>query len=62
MSESTKADPLSLLNGQNIAFLEDVFEQYQEDPNSVSSEWQSYFSNLSTSSTSSIKHLSRDGP
>ena len=39
-------DPLSLLNGQNIAFLEDVFEQYQEDPRSVSAEWQTYFANL----------------
>ena len=45
-------DPLSLLNGQNIAFLEDVFEQYQEDPNSVSTEWQQYFSSLATSSAS----------
>ena len=43
-------DPLSLLNGQNIAFLEDVFEQYQEDPNSLSQEWQSYFANLSNES------------
>lgn len=45
-------DPLSLLNGQNIAFLEDVFEQYQEDPNSVSAEWQQYFASLATSSAS----------
>ncbi len=45
---STKSDSLSLLNGQNIAFLEDVYEQYQEDPNSVSSEWQTYFANLGT--------------
>ena len=45
-------DPLSLLNGQNIAFLEDVFEQYQEDPNSVSTEWQQYFASLATSSAS----------
>ena len=51
---STHSDPLSLLNGQNIAFLEDVFEQYQEDPNSVSTEWQAYFSNLSTSSAATI--------
>jgi len=43
-------DPLSLLNGQNIAFLEDVYEQYQEDPNSVSKEWQRYFSDLSNTS------------
>jgi len=54
MSEPNNADPLSLLNGQNIAFLEDVYEQYQEDPNSVSSEWQSYFANLTTSSASTI--------
>ncbi len=51
---STNSDPLSLLNGQNIAFLEDVFEQYQEDPNSVSQEWQTYFSNLGTSSAATI--------
>lgn len=44
---SSPSDPLSLLNGQNIAFLEDVYEQFQEDPNSVSAEWQSYFANLS---------------
>ncbi|RBP49327.1 2-oxoglutarate dehydrogenase E1 component [Arenicella xantha] len=43
---SSHSDPLSLLNGQNIAFLEDVYEQYQEDPNSVSPEWQQYFSQL----------------
>lgn len=46
-------DPLSLLNGQNIAFLEDVYEQYQEDPNSVDREWQAYFSSLATSSSAS---------
>lgn len=46
-------DPLSLLNGQNIAFLEDIFEQYQEDPNSVSADWQQYFLNLVTSPRSS---------
>ena len=45
-------DPLSLLNGQNIAFLEDVFEQYQEDPDSVTAEWQQYFASLATSSAS----------
>ena len=54
-------DPRSLLNGQNIAFLEDVYEQYLEDPNSVSAEWQSYFANLSTQpsldSTSDNSHV-----
>ena len=49
---SNKIDPLSLLNGQNIAFLEDVFEQYQEDPNSVSPEWQTDFANLASDSSS----------
>jgi len=50
---SSSSDPLSLLNGQNIAFLEDVYEQFLEDPNSVSSEWQSYFANLSNVPTAS---------
>lgn len=45
---SSPADPRSLLNGQNIAFLEDVYEQFQEDPNSVPTEWQQYFSSLSS--------------
>lgn len=36
----------SALHGQNIAFLEDVYEQYLEDPTSVAAEWQQYFSDL----------------
>ena len=58
---SNNSDPLSLLNGQNVAFLEDVFEQYQEDPNSVSAEWQAYFSNLSTSSAATISSTTSGG-
>ena len=46
---SHSSDPLSPLNGQNIAFLEAIFEQYQTDPNSVTAEWRSYFSQLSNS-------------
>jgi len=49
-TDGSAVDPLSLLNGQNIAFLEDVYEQYQENPNSVSEEWQRYFAELSTQS------------
>ena len=45
------ADPSSLLNGQNIAFLEDVYEQFLEDPNSVTKEWQEYFSGLASQQT-----------
>ena len=45
----------SLLNGQNVAFLEDIFEQYQQDPNSVTPEWQAYFANLPSSHFSSIR-------
>jgi len=54
-------DPLSMLNGQNIAFLEDVYEQYQADPNSVSTEWQQYFANLATSSASTTSTTSTSG-
>jgi len=58
--QGPQTDPLSLLNGQNIAFLEDVFEQFQEDPNSVSTEWQRYFSGLSASNSGrqSVDHQS----
>jgi len=54
-------DPLSMLNGQNVAFLEDVYEQYQEDPNSVSTEWQQYFAKLATSSASTTSTSSSSG-
>ena len=54
-------DPLSMLNGQNVAFLEDVYEQYQQDPNSVSQEWQQYFANLATSSASTTGSSSFSG-
>ena len=54
-------DPLSMLNGQNVAFLEDVYEQYQQDPNSVSQEWQQYFANLATSSASTTGSSSLSG-
>jgi len=50
-----------MLNGQNIAFLEDVYEQYQADPNSVSTEWQQYFANLATSSASTTSTTSTSG-
>ena len=43
----------SLLNGQNIAFLEDIYKQYQSDPSSVSTEWQNYFNTLPASSLTS---------
>ena len=54
-------DPLSMLNGQNVAFLEDVYQQYQQDSNSVSSEWQQYFANLATSSASTTGAGSSSG-
>jgi len=47
---SPNSDSFSLLNGQNIAFLEDIYQQYQEDPNSVSPQWQAYFADLAISS------------
>lgn len=60
-NSTSSVDPLSMLNGQNIAFLEDVYEQYQEDPNSVPSEWQQYFGSLATSSASTTSATSSSG-
>ncbi|NND81590.1 MAG: 2-oxoglutarate dehydrogenase E1 component [Gammaproteobacteria bacterium] len=39
-------DNSSLLNGQNIAFLEEAYYRYQQDPHSVSPDWRDYFDNL----------------
>jgi 2-oxoglutarate dehydrogenase E1 component len=33
----------NLLNPSNLPFVEELFEQYQHDPNSVPPEWRSYF-------------------
>jgi 2-oxoglutarate dehydrogenase E1 component len=33
----------NLLNPSNLPFVEELFEQYQRDPNSVPAEWRSYF-------------------
>src|SRR6187399_2932431 len=33
----------NLLNPSNLPFVEELFEQYQRDPNSVPPEWRSYF-------------------
>ncbi|MCK5916935.1 MAG: 2-oxoglutarate dehydrogenase E1 component [Cocleimonas sp.] len=42
------ADDLSdsLLDGENAVYLELLFESYLEDPNSVSTSWQAYFSKM----------------
>ncbi|MCK5810097.1 MAG: 2-oxoglutarate dehydrogenase E1 component [Cocleimonas sp.] len=36
----------SLLDGENAVYLEQLFESYLEDPNSVSTRWQTYFSTM----------------
>lgn len=57
----TTNDPSSLLNGQNIAFLEDVYEQYQEDPQSVAIEWQQYFASLPSDAGSTHNFVAPTG-
>ena len=46
---SNITDPLSLLNGQNVAFLEETYEQYLLDPSALSPEWRQYFNQLNNS-------------
>ena len=36
----------SLLEGENADYLEMLYEQYQESPDSLDSQWQSYFAAL----------------
>ena len=40
----------SLLDGNNIIYLESLYESYLKDPQSISSKWQSYFSSLANNS------------
>lgn len=43
----TKLDPSeSFLTGSNAAVLEEMFEQYEQDPSSVEPSWLSFFNNL----------------
>ncbi len=39
----------TMLDGENAAYLEVLFEAYQSDPNSVTENWQRYFSEVPTS-------------
>ena len=47
MSNSVK----SILNGQNLAFLEDMYELYQSDSSAVPSDWRNYFADLPSNSS-----------
>ena len=47
----------SYLDGGNAAYLEEVYEQYLEDPNSVATEWKDFFTQLP-----SANNLSKDIP
>ena len=48
MSDTKPDDQIdiSYLNGANAAYLDDLFQQYQDDPNSVSEHWQHVFKTL----------------
>ena len=41
-------DPNSPLNGANASYLEQIYRQYLEHPDSVDEQWRSYFSSLDT--------------
>ena len=52
----------SYLNGGNLAFLEQLYEQFTQDPASVDVQWRSYFSTLDIeTSTASPFHSTGDG-
>ncbi|MDJ0612618.1 MAG: 2-oxoglutarate dehydrogenase E1 component [Rhizobiaceae bacterium] len=49
MSEQSQNEEFantSFLYGGNAGYIEEMYAQYQENPNSVSADWQSYFSQL----------------
>lgn len=61
MQDNNKYDAWdeSLLEGENAAYLEMLYEQYQDDPESVSDTWRQYFSHYeSTLQQDAPKHSS----
>ena len=48
----------SFLDGANAAYIEQLYAQYEEDPSSVSPEWQSFFKGLSEN-PEDVKNLFR---
>ena len=52
----------SHLNGQNVEFLEGLYEQFRQDPNSVDEAWKTYFSSIENNdSIPSIPTVSTSG-
>ena len=49
----------SFLGGQNAEYLEQLYEQFQENPASLSSKWQSYFQQLDENSKPHVKNDAR---
>lgn len=45
-SQITSDEFASFLNGANAAWLENLFSQYQKDPNSVDEQWRTWFASL----------------
>ncbi len=53
--------PSSCLFSGNAGFIEDLYESYLEDRDSVSAEWQGYFDRLQDQSTPGVRDISHAG-
>lgn len=56
MSELANWQRTSYLSAGNSAYIEELYEQYLQDPSSVGKEWQSYFSSLANGQVSAGRH------
>ena len=46
MSSNSEVFDISFLSGSNAAFIEDLYDRYAADPNSVDESWRTLFSSL----------------
>ena len=51
----------SFLDGEHAAFLEQLYAQYQEDPQRIDPQWQAYFQRLDAEPVSSLSPSNGNG-
>lgn len=56
-SDYEKLQETSGLSGANATYIEDLYDQYLTDPNSVAKEWQIYFANIGSTSDTPVSQV-----
>lgn len=59
MSKYKQMKETSALSGGSASFVEDLYESYLDDPNSVSENWQAYFADLQSPTSNTANEIPR---